>query len=200
MLLRRARWRLRGAWQAPAFVVFTIAGTLILELLPLAGDDGPGLIGAFLIAGFINLFGLAVLGPLIGLWLNRRRGDRPLFAARDRGGVYALAGLCALLVAAGLAHRPALKQGQRALAAQITAARAYFAREAPAGYRAQLPELTTWKPGEDLYRTCLAGPDPRRHLCVYVMTDESPPRVTRDDSQEPNERLAGPGAAVLLVR
>ena len=112
MWLRRARWRLRGAWQAPAFVVFTIAGTLILELLPLAGDDGPGLIGAFLIAGFVNLFGLAVLGPLIGLWLNRRSGDRPPFAARDRGGVYALAGLCALLVAAGLAHRPALKQGQ----------------------------------------------------------------------------------------
>lgn len=197
--LRRARWRLRGVWQVPAFVLFTLIDAVLLEWLPFAGDDGPGLVGALLLAVFVNLFLVAVVGPLAGLWL--RRGDRrPAFAARDRGSVYALAVTCALLLAGGLAHRPYVEGEDRDLRAQALAARAYFTRAAPAGYRAQLPELSTWKAGEDLYRTCLSGPDPRRDLCVYVTTDQSPPGVTRDDSQEPNEKLAGPGTTVLRVR
>lgn len=194
------RWKLRGAWQAPAFVLFTAADALLLELLPFTGDDGPGWVGAFLIAGFMNLFVVAVAGPLLGLWLRRRSAATPGFAARDRGAVYALAGLCALLVLGGLIHRPAIAEEERDLSAQVAAARTYFARGAPAAYRAQLPEVTTWKAGEDLYRTCLAGPDPARQLCVYVATDQSPPGVTRDASQVPNERLAGAGTTVLRVR
>lgn len=197
---RRLRWKLRGAWQAPAFVVFTLVDALLLELLPATGDGGPGWVGAFLLAGFMNLFAVAVVAPLLGLWLRRRDAATPGFAARDRGGVYALAGLCALLALGGLVHRPAIADADRGLSAQIAAARAYFARSAPASYREQLPEVTTWKAGEDLYRTCLAGPDPARQLCVYVATDQSPPGVTRDASQVPNERLAGQGTNVLRVR
>lgn len=197
---RRVRWKLRGAWQAPAFVLFTLVDAVLLERLPFAGDDGPGWVGAFLLAGFLNLFVVAVVGPLLGLWMRRRNATTPGFAARDRGGVYALAGLSALLLAGGLIHRPAIAGEQRDLSAQVAAARAYFARSAPAAYRARLPEVTTWKAGEDLYRTCLAGPDPSRQLCVYVATDQSPPGVTRDTSQVPNERLAGQGTNVVRVR
>ena len=45
--------------------------------------------------------------------------------------------------------------------------------------------MSAWKPGPDLYRTCLPGPDPERSLCVIVTTDQSPPGVTLDRSQEP---------------
>ncbi len=181
-------------------MLFTLVDAVLLAVLPFAGDSGPGFVGAFLIAGFMNLVMVAVVGPLVGIWLRRRDPSSPAFAARDRGGVYALAGLCALLTAGGLVHRPFVKGEERDLSSQAAAARAYFARSAPDEYRSSLPEMTTWKAGEDLYRTCVAGPDPSRQLCVYVSTDQSPPGVTRDTSQEPNEKLAGPGTTVLRVR
>ena len=37
----RMRWRMRGAWLWPTFVVLTVAEGIALELLPIAGD-GPG--------------------------------------------------------------------------------------------------------------------------------------------------------------
>ncbi|MCU0258382.1 MAG: hypothetical protein MUF56_05085, partial [Solirubrobacteraceae bacterium] len=90
--LRRARWRLRGAWAAPAFVLFTLAGTVILRRLPFTGETAPGTMAAFLIAAFLNLLIVAVLAPLAGLWLRRRDPTLPAFAARDRAAVAALAG------------------------------------------------------------------------------------------------------------
>ena len=60
--------------------------------------------------------------------------------------------------------------------------------------------MTTWKAGEDLYRTCVPGTRPGRELCVYVATDQSPPAVTRDTSEEPNSRLAGPYGDIVVVR
>ncbi len=198
--LRRLRWRLRGAWLVPAFVAFTLADTVILQLLPFTGDRGPGYVATFLIAGFLNLLVIAVIGPLFGLWLSRRDPRLPLFAAKDRTGVAALAALCVLLVIGGLLHRPAVRGERDALQAQARAAQRYFASQAPARFRAHLGAMTTWKAGEDLYRTCVPGPDARRQLCVYVATDQSPPGVRLDDSQEPNEVLAGPTAPLVRVR
>ena len=60
--------------------------------------------------------------------------------------------------------------------------------------------MTTWKAGDGLYRTCIPGPDPRRQLCVYVTTAQSPPGVTRDPSQESNVALAGPDAVIARTR
>ncbi len=198
--IRRLRWRLRGAWTAPAFVLFTVADALLLARLPFTGDRGSGAAGALLASAFLNLLMVAVAGPLIGLWLRRRDRRLPQLAARDRGSVWALGGLCALLVAGGLAHRPALRDEERALRAQAIAARDYFARQAPPAFRRNLGRMDTWKPGPDLYRTCLPGPDPDRNLCVIVRTDQSPPGVTLDRSQEPNRQLAGSAADVILVR
>ena len=42
----------------------------------------------------------------------------------------------------------------------------------------------------NLYRTCVAGPDPHRAFCVFVNTDQSPPGVTRDPDQRPNAAVA----------
>lgn len=198
--LRRLRWRARGAWAAPAFVLFTLADAVLLARLPFAGDRGSGAPGALLAAAFLNLAMVAVAGPLIGLWMRRRDPRLPAFAARDRGSVWALGGLCALLVAGGIAHRPALKGEEDALRAQAIAARDHFAAQAPPQYRRNLGRMDTWKAGPGLYRTCVPGPDPDRSLCVIVKTDQSPPGVTRDRSQEPNRVLAGPTGDVVLIR
>jgi hypothetical protein len=197
---RRLRWRLRGAWLAPAFVLFTAVDTVVLQHLPFAGDRGPGYVGTFLIAAFLNLLVVAVLAPLLGLWLARRDPGLPRFAARDRAGVAGLAALCALLVAGGLLHRPAVRGEREALEAQAAAAQRYFAAQAPARFRDRLGEMTTWKAGEDLYRSCVPSRDGRRALCVYVETDQSPPGVRLDRSQESNEELAGPYGEILRVR
>ena len=56
----RLRWRLRGAMLWPAFVVAVVVEALLLDLLPVAGDGGPGLFAAVLLAGFLNLVLVAV--------------------------------------------------------------------------------------------------------------------------------------------
>ena len=198
--LRRLRWRLRGAWVAPAFVLFTVADAVLLARLPFTGDRGSGAGGALLAAAFLNLVTVAVAGPLIGLWLRRRHPALPAFAARDRAGVRALAGLCALLFIGGVAHRPAVRGERDALRAQALAAREYFARQAPPRFRRNLDRMDTWKPGPGLYRTCVPGPDAARSLCVFVKTDQSPAGVTLDRSQVPNRALAGPTGDVLRIR
>jgi hypothetical protein len=198
--LRRARWRLRGAWLAPAFVLFTLADTLILRRIPFTGDAPPGLMAAFLLAAFLNLLLVAVAAPLLGLWLRRRDRTLPPFAARDRAGVAVLAVAGALLVAGGLLHRGSVQDERAKLEAQAAAAAGWFRRQAPEAWRSGRDGMTTWKPGPDFYRTCIPAPRTGRALCVFVSTDQSPPGVTRDASQEPNEQLAGPLAEVQRIR
>src|SRR5262247_1626227 len=80
----RLRWRLRGAWQWPTFAVLTLVDGLLLELLP-PYESGPGgLVPAILLAGFANLLLIAVVGPVVGrLLLRRRRPDLPKQIADD---------------------------------------------------------------------------------------------------------------------
>lgn len=40
--LTRLRWRVRGAWQWPAFVLLTLADAALLHWLPLAGEGTGG--------------------------------------------------------------------------------------------------------------------------------------------------------------
>ena len=39
---------------------------------------------------------------------------------------------------------------------------------------------------DDLYRTCVPGPDPKRWLCLYVNTEQRPAGVTLDHDRAPN--------------
>ena len=82
----RLRWRLRGAMLWPAFIVAIVAEALLLELLPVSGDGGPGLFAAVLLAGFLNLGLVAVAAPLAGRWVRRRRPAMPAVIATDRAG------------------------------------------------------------------------------------------------------------------
>ena len=43
-----------------------------------------------------------------------------------------------------------------------------------------------------MFRTCYAGPDPRRDFCVFIRTDE-PSLIKRvDPDQRPNATMSGP--------
>ena len=85
----RLRWRLRGAMLWPAFVAAVVVEAVLLDRLPVAGDDGPGLFAAVLLAGFVNLVLVAVGAPLAGRWLRRRRPGMPSVIATDRRGGHA---------------------------------------------------------------------------------------------------------------
>lgn len=187
----RLRWRLRGAWQWPAFAVCTVADAVILSVLPFAGD-GTSFVPAFLLAGFFNLAVVAVVGPLGGLLLRRRRPALPREIATDAAAASALVALSLVLVAAGLAHRPVVREAERDFAAQALAVRRYVVAQAPARFRDNASRADTVKHGPDLYRTCIPGPDPRRSLCLLVTTDQQPPGIAVDPDSRPNAVVSGP--------
>ena len=104
-----------------------------------------------------------------------------------------LAAGCALVVVLGVAHRPTVRAAHDDLGAQAAQARRFVLSQAPHEFQANADHLDTVKQGEDLYRTCVAGPDPHRAFCVFVNTDQSPPGVTRDPDQRPNAAVERSG-------
>jgi hypothetical protein len=189
----RLRWRLRGAMLGPAFVAAVVVEAVLLDRLPVSGDDGPGLFAAVLLAGFANLVIVAVAAPLAGRWLRRRRPGMPPVIATDRAGTVLVAAGVALVVALGVAHRPSVQAAHADLGAQAASARRFFVNQAPREYQGNIDHLDTIKQGEDFYRTCIAGPDPHRAFCVFVNTDQSPPGVIRDPDQRPNAAVERSG-------
>jgi hypothetical protein len=180
----RLRWRWRGAWMWPAFAATTVLDAVVLSRLPFAGGRGD-LPGAVLVAGFLNLMAVAVVGRAGGALLARR-GTLPREVAADRAGTAGLLALSALLVAGGLAHRPAVRAEDAARTAAVAAARQFAGHHAPRAYLAGLTRSSTWREGPHLFRTCLPGPDERRAWCMFVDTERRPPSVVRDPDQRPN--------------
>lgn len=189
----RLRWRTRGALLWPLFCVLTLADAILLGFLPIAGDDGTGFVPALLLAGFFNLLVVAVVGPLTASLLRRRRRDLPRVVAQDYTGRVGLVLVSLGLLAGGLAHHASVSEAEDDLAAQLAAALRVVERRAPAEFRGHPERATSLRLDEDLYRTCVPGPDPKRWFCMYVRTDTSPPGITIDDNRESNESLNRPG-------
>jgi hypothetical protein len=181
---RRLRWRLRGAWQWPTFVVLTIVDALLVTWLPFTGE-GADTWGALLLAGFVNLLVIAVFGPLAGLLLRRRRRDLPQFVARDIMSTALLGLLTAGLLVGGLLHRGPLADDRQDEHAAIAAVHRYLSAEQPAfapyAGTADLRLLT-----EDRYRACVHRPEERLPLCFFVNTDQRPAGVQRDPTRLDN--------------
>ncbi|HTE59883.1 MAG TPA: hypothetical protein VK631_05990 [Solirubrobacteraceae bacterium] len=182
----RLRWRMRGAWLWPAFFGLTaVDGVLITELPPYDGTP-PGVVGGVLLAGFANLFVLAVVAPFAGRVLRRRhRPDLPRPIAYDYAGTALVLALTVAILVAGLAHRPAIAAEDEDRAAVAAAVAGYVGGQGEE-WRGGLGFLDTLRLKDELYRACVPGADPRRWLCLYVETDRRPAGVRRDDSMEPN--------------
>jgi len=183
--MRRLRWRLRGAWLWPAFVVLTVLETGLLHWLPIAGE-GSGFVAGLLLAGCLNVIAIAVLGSIGGILLRRVRRDLPKVVADDYAGLAALAAVGGAFVVAGLVHRPELAADRAAFAEQSRAVRLWVEANAGDFARAHVDFADSIMVAEDLYRTCVPGPDPKRWLCLIVDTSHSPPRIRRDVSRESN--------------
>lgn len=190
----RLRWRTRGALLWPLFCLLTVADAVLLGFLPIAGDAGTDLVPALLLAGFFNLLVVAVIAPLAAGLLRRRRPDLPRIVAQDYAGRAGLVLVSAALVAGGLAHHGALEEATGDAAAGQHAALVVIERRAPPEFRDHLERASTLRIDDDLYRTCVPGPDPKRWFCVYARTDTSPPGVTIDGNRESNLSLNRPGA------
>ena len=182
---RRLRWRLAGAWMWPAFAVLTVVDGVVLALLPFYGDGPGGLVPALLLAGFLNLLAVAVLAPLGGRALRRRRPDLPRLVAADYAGAWMLTSIAALLLAGGLVHRPSVAAEGDAEQAVAEAVHNYVVAQARE-YRGGLAAIDAMRLEPDYYRACVPGDDPRRWLCLFVGTDQDPAGVTRDPDQAPN--------------
>lgn len=187
------RWRLRGAWLWPAFVVVTLVEMFLLHWLPVAGD-GTGFVGALLLAGCLNVIAIATLGGLGGLLLRRMRGDLPKVVADDYAGLAALGVVGAAFLVAGLVHRPELAADREAFARQSMAVRLWVQANADDFTRAHVDSADSVLVDRDLYRTCVPGRTPRRWLCLIVDTSQDPPRVRRDSSRESNAEQNPRGA------
>jgi hypothetical protein len=180
----RLRWRMRGAWQWPAFAALTVVDALLIARLPFQGD-GPDAIGAFLIAGFANLLAVAVLAPPAGLLVRRWwRPDLPPMIARDYAGTALLGIVTVVLVTGGLVHRRGLMEEHRDRSAALVATHDYVVTQAPE-FRRGLAAPDIVQQETDLYRVCVYGTD-ERPLCLFVNTDQVPAGVKRDPARLPN--------------
>jgi hypothetical protein len=185
--ITRLRWRMRGAWLWPAFVALTLAEGVLLQLLPISGDGPGGVLPGVLLAGFANLICVAVLAPLAGASLRRRRPDLPRVIADNYAGTALLCAVAAALVTAGLVHRPQVLAEHADRGAVAGAVHDYVVAQAPA-YRARIGDTEAVRLEDDLYRACVPGPDPTRSLCLFVSTGQRPAGVTVDADHTPNER------------
>jgi hypothetical protein len=166
--LARWRWRRRGAWLWPTFAVLTALDAVIVHELPFEGDS-QSLAGGILAALFINLLLVVVLSRPLGSVLRRRRSDMPATVARNYGGTAAVMVVPALLLLAGLLHRPVIQDQRRMMDDAITRAIAYIGDRAPAAFRANVGHTDTYTiQAGAVYRTCVPNRAGTRTYCVIV--------------------------------
>jgi hypothetical protein len=183
----RLRWRLRGAWLWPAFAVLTLVDGALIATLPPYDGAPEDIVGATLVAGFLNLFAVAVAAPFGGWVVRHRRPDLPRMIATNYAGTALLAIICLALFAAGMAHRPAIAARDDDRAAVAAAVHGYVTTQA-AEWAPGLDGVDAAQLAPEVYRACVPGADPRRALCLIVDTDQRPAGVTRDGSMVPNVR------------
>ena len=92
-------------------------------------------------------------------------------------------------VVAGVLHRPGITERREAFAEQSLAVRRWVAAHGDAYARSHVERADTVLVDEELFRTCVPSPDPKRWLCLVVDTTRSPPAVKRDPNREPNARF-----------
>ncbi len=135
--LVRLRWRRAGAWLWPSFIALTIADALIGNSLPPAGST-ESLMAAALLGLVLNLLGVLLLSRPLAWTLRRFRPDLPTVVARDYSGTFVVLALTAVLLSAGLLHRPAIRASQNAMHDAVVRAQAWIGDRAPDEFRRNL--------------------------------------------------------------
>jgi hypothetical protein len=187
------RWRLRGAWMWPSFIVLTLLdGFLLHHLSPVR--EGIALIPALLLATFGNLVLIGAVAP----WLARRTWNRrpaaepgappkaQLEVLSDRMGTALLVAGVVGIVAAGLANRPLIvvETNQRERAAKML--EDYVNVHGGDELQRNLEASDTRRYTDGYYRSCIPHDDRARWTCFWIDVRRKDATFTRDPSQVPN--------------
>jgi hypothetical protein len=190
----RMRWRRTGAWLWPSFVALTLLDGVVGHLLPPAGATET-LAAAALLGLVINVIAVVLLSRPLGMLVHRVRGDMPTVVARDYGGTFVVFAVAAVLLTAGLVHRPVIQARQRAIADAVARAQAWIGDRAPDEFRRNLQfvSLLAIQPGT-IYRACVPSVRSDRSYCVIVNRNLPFQSSVRFSGYEPNSVLdAGAG-------
>jgi hypothetical protein len=190
----RMRWRRAGAWLWPTFVALTVLDGAVGHLLPPAGTTET-LVAAALLGLVINVIAVVLLSRPLGMLVRRVRGDMPMVVARDYGGTFVVFVVSAILLTAGLVHRPVIQARQRATADAIARAQAWIGDRAPDEFRRNLQfvSLLAIEPGT-IYRACVPSVRGDRSYCVIVNRSLPFQSSVKFSGYEPNSVLdAGAG-------
>jgi len=197
----RLRWRLRGAWMWPVFVVATLADGIVLhELPPLRfgfSEVGLTLVAGIIIATFGNLVLVGAIAPWLARRLLARQEPRPGPAVSrealrevttDRVGTALLVVGFFGVLASGLASIPLISgetdDRNRAARALVT----YVEAHAPDEIRRNQDRgaVETARLGDGYFRSCIPYGDRSRSYCVFIDVNKRPTEVRKDRSQESN--------------
>ena len=167
--LVRLRWRLSGAWLWPSFFVLTLTDAVIVHDLPLSGDTGLSLSGAWVFAAVVTLLAIALFGGLAGRLVRRLRPDMPRTVARNYGGALMTLITSVAILAGGLIHHPSVVADHAALREAVARATGYIGVHAPPTYQENLARLYTVQiQGPVLYRSCVPDRAGQHLYCVIV--------------------------------
>ena len=184
--IARARWRWRGAWLWPAFVMAAVLDGVIAVLRPFVGD-AQSFAGGLLAGLVLNLLAVLFLSRGFGALLRRVRGDMPVSVARNYGGAIAVILVSAALLAVGLARHEGIVDGQQELRDAVVRAVAYIGDHAPQAFRANARRTDTFTiQAGAVYRTCVPSRDDSRSYCVIVKPALPLARSVVFDGYEPN--------------
>jgi hypothetical protein len=190
--LVRTRWRLRGAWMWPSFVVLAIADGVIGHLLPAAGDAA-SVVGGVIVGLLLNLLCVVVLGPLLGRLLRRRRRDLPVAIARNYAGTLCVSLVTAGFAVLGLVHHQQIVRDRATLRDAVVRAAAWIGDHAPSRFRSDAGTLDSYVlVAGSIYRECAAagsGAAPRFY-CVIVHERRAGAASIRPAGSESNETLS----------
>ncbi len=191
------RWRLRGAWQWPAYALLTVLDAVILHELPPGGesvDFVPGLI----VASFGNLFLMGVVAPWLGKRLAQREEAQdgngiPLsvrtevFKDRSAAALLAIATLGLLIT--GVANRPLKVNETERLERNADLFSDFVRQEAPDEIVRNIETANTIRIEDGYFRTCVNYDDRTRVWCAFIDVDSKPPLVRKDPSTLPNQEF-----------
>jgi hypothetical protein len=189
--LVRLRWRLSGAWLWPSFLVLTVLDAVIVHNLPLSGDSGLSLVGAWLFAAVLSLLGIAFLGGLVGRLVRRLRPDMPRSVARNYGGATVTLAVSCALLAGGLAHRSVVLADRAALREAVARAVSFIGDHAPRGFQENMARVVTFEvQPRVVYRSCVPDLAGVRQYCVIVNLSRPFGRGVSYSGSEPNSVLS----------
>lgn len=192
---RRLRWRLRGAWQWPAYALLTVLDAVILHELPPV-REGVDFVPALIVSSFGNLFLMGAVAPWLGTRLAQREraggGHRIPLAVRtevlkDRTAAVLLAIATVGLLVAGLGNQPAVVAETEDVEDAIDLLERYVAANAPPEIQRNLEIVNTDRLEEGFFRMCINYDERDRAWCVFVNVKAEPPTVVRDPSEVPNQ-------------